>query len=376
MRDLKAAALIGVGLALALPVLAQAKAGDIIIGADGYGTVNRLTPDGSTLSEIASGDPIDSPGGLDFAADGTLYFADYNLPGVIAVNPKTGDADVVSNDTDFFSEPLDLDVGPDKQIYVAEETNGTVLRVDPKTGAATELGAGFDFDFPYSVTVLPNRQIYVADDDRILNINPRTDAVSTVVEIPGACFCGGLEQTARRTLIATDDGNATIYEVNPRTKSFDPLSSGGFLNGFYNPGIESKGTIIIGETSDERIIRINPKTGDQSYVGPDLTDLDVFPEGITVEPPKCTGKTSTIPGSTKKDKLKGSKFGDVIAALKGKDKITGGKGRDRICGGSGKDKVKAADRKRDKVNCGSGKDKATVDEKDKVARNCETVKVR
>ncbi len=370
---LKAATVVTIaGLALACPAVAGANAGDIIIGADGDGSVNRLTPDGSTLSEIGNGSPIVAPGGLDFARNGTLYFADYDLPGVIALNPKTHEANVVTDDTDFFEEPLDLDVAPDKQIYVAEEGNGTVLRVNPKTREVTQVAPDFDFNDPWSVTMLPNRHLYVADGDTVQDIHPNGD-VSTVVEIPGASFTGGLEQTARRTLIVTDDGNATIYEVNPRKHSARDVTSGGLINGFYNPGVESKGTIVVGDTQDNRIIRVNPKTRDQSYVGP---ELDVFPEGIAVEPPKCKGQMATIPGSTKKDKLKGSKFGDAIAGLKGNDKITGGKGRDRICGGSGKDKIKAADRKKDQVNCGSGEDKATVDEKDNVARNCETVRVR
>jgi streptogramin lyase len=336
---------------LALSVAtALAKPGDIIIGSDGDGSVVRLSADGSTQSEIASGAPIVAPGGLDFARNGTLYFADYELPGVISVNPSSGNASVLSDDLAFFDEPLDLDVGPDGQIYVAEVFAQSILRVNPKTGTVATLAD--NLDVPYSVAVLPNRQIYFVDGTEVLKIDPRTLDVSPVVEIPTASLVG-IEQTPRRTFYVTDDSNAAIYEVNPRTRSFDEVASGDLLTSFYNPGLETRGTIIIGDTGAERIVRVNPRTGDQSYVG---GPLGVFPEGIGIEPPKCKRKMATIVGSTKRDKLKGSKFGDVIVGLKGNDKIKGGKGRDLICGGKGKDKLKGQGG-RDKLNGGPGKDK-------------------
>jgi streptogramin lyase len=330
---------------------AAAKPGDIIIGTDGDGSVLRLSADGSTQSEIASGPPVATPGGLDFARNGTLYFADYDLPGVVSVDPRSGDASVLSDDLAFFDEPLDLDVGPDGQIYVAEDFAQSILRVNPKTGAVATLAD--NLNFPYSVAVLPNRQIYFVDGTEVLNVDPRTLDVSPVVDIPTASLVG-IEQTPRRTFYVTDDSNATIYEVNPRTRTFDEVASGDLLVGFYNPGLETRGTIIIGDTSTNRIVRVNPRTGDQSYVGGPLGG--VSPEGIAIEPPKCKGKMATIVGSTKRDKLKGSKFGDVIVGLKGNDKIKGGKGRDLICGGKGKDRLKGQ-AGRDKLKGGPGKDK-------------------
>lgn len=53
----------------------------------------------------------------------------------------------------------------------------------------------------------------------------------------------------------------------------------------------------------------------------------------------CGGRTATIVGSAKGEKISGTRFADVIAGLGGNDVITSLGGNDFVCGGDGNDKI-------------------------------------
>ncbi len=53
----------------------------------------------------------------------------------------------------------------------------------------------------------------------------------------------------------------------------------------------------------------------------------------------CGGKTATILGTARRDRIKGTKRRDVIAGLGGNDVIRGLRGNDIVCGGAGRDRL-------------------------------------
>ncbi len=55
--------------------------------------------------------------------------------------------------------------------------------------------------------------------------------------------------------------------------------------------------------------------------------------------PRCAGKRATIVGSSRANRLKGTRRADVIVALGGNDRIAAGRGNDLICAGDGNDRV-------------------------------------
>jgi uncharacterized delta-60 repeat protein len=55
--------------------------------------------------------------------------------------------------------------------------------------------------------------------------------------------------------------------------------------------------------------------------------------------PRCAGKRATIVGSSRANRLKGTRRADVIVALGGNDRIVAGRGNDMICGGDGNDRI-------------------------------------
>lgn len=356
---------------LSLGGIAQAKAGDIIAGTTG-GDVVRVTTGGSQ-DPISSGPPLSGVGALDFGRSAKVLFeADYDADTINAIDVVSGDVDLIIEDAALFTEPLGLAVGPDRQLYVADEGEDLVARVNPKTGDADRLTDPGDLTDPYPLTLDPKGTIFVGDEERIVKVSPKTGAVSEVAQVTGAGF-QGLERVPSGLLYAMDENDGRVIEVNPKTGATDTVAEDSSLVGSYHLAIEPKGTLVVGNPGAPSVLRVNVRTGSVAAVpGGDIANV----ESVTVEPPKCKGQLASIVGSTKKDNLKGSKFGDVIAGLQGGDKIKGAKGKDRICSGPGRDKIKAADRKKDKVSCAKGRDKVTADEKDKVARSCEKVKVK
>ncbi len=71
--------------------------------------------------------------------------------------------------------------------------------------------------------------------------------------------------------------------------------------------------------------------------------------------PRCNGKRATIVGSTRGDRLKGTRRADVIVSLGGNDRISGGRGNDTICAGTGKDRISGGPGN-DRLDGGTGND--------------------
>jgi Ca2+-binding RTX toxin-like protein len=90
--------------------------------------------------------------------------------------------------------------------------------------------------------------------------------------------------------------------------------------------------------------------------GPDGPGGPGGPDGPGDNPrPRCLGKRATIVGTSKRNRLRGTRRADVIVALGGNDIVDGRGGNDRICAGSGNDRVKGGDGN-DRVDGGSGND--------------------
>jgi RTX calcium-binding nonapeptide repeat (4 copies) len=92
----------------------------------------------------------------------------------------------------------------------------------------------------------------------------------------------------------------------------------------------------------------------------------------------------TFKGSSRPDRLIGTRASDVlygyggndrIEGLEGNDVINGGSGADVLSGGAGNDRIAAADGRTDSVGCGAGHDIATTDLDDSVD-GCEVVSRR
>jgi len=83
-------------------------------------------------------------------------------------------------------------------------------------------------------------------------------------------------------------------------------------------------------------------------------EFEVFARRIAA--PGCAGKTPTLVGTSKRDRLRGTKGNDVIVGLGGPDTLIGRRGKDRLCGNRGRDRLRGGPG-RDKLRGGPGRDR-------------------
>jgi Ca2+-binding RTX toxin-like protein len=348
----KAGLIAGIVAALAIGAApAGAKPGDIIVGDSSTGEVIRVNPETGTKTTISDDPQLASPSDSVFGRDGTIYVTDYGVHAVFSVDPKTGATDLVSDDP-LFDTPDGIAMGPDGNLYVTnvDAPNG-LLRVDLPSGATSVasddplLGDG-----PIGVVVPPDGIPIVADTDLIARVNPTTGAATTISDAGDGLEGGaGLARGPDGTLYFANQGGP-MQAVDPITGAASDLTGAINYDG-YGLAFDFHRRIVFSAGTD--VYTLDLRSRDVKTVAMDFAG---YPEGFEVEPPKCKGKTATIVGSTKKDKLKGSKFKDVIATLGGNDKVNAKGGGDIVCGGKGKDKLKGG-KGRDKLFGQAGKDK-------------------
>ena len=115
----------------------------------------------------------------------------------------------------------------------------------------------------------------------------------------------------------------------------------------------------------------DPQSGAASAPAADGEAEDRNVELLSQDPRalECRGRTATVVGSGRSEKIEGGRGADVILALGGKDRIRTGRGRDLVCGGDGADKLKGGggrdqlrgDQGNDKLKGAKGGDKLSGD---------------
>ncbi len=352
-RASMAFAVVAATAALVAPA-AQGSAGDLLVGQDGgSSTILRVKPNG-THSNVASGAPIGSPAGMDFAHDGKLWVADYDTPTILHVNPIAHVAFLTLTPAPL-DEPLDVEVGPDDRVYVAEDSGvGSIFKISFPSGNYVSVGDSSRIINPFALEIRhSDGMIFVADASAgLVSVNPKTGQEKVVANTTkvGAPQGIALSPDGKVAYLA---GGDKIYKVVLKTGATSPVASGGDLAGMYELVLEPSGKLVAASFDSDLLVRVNPANGNQSPVAGGSVSA---PEGLQIESPRCGGRLATITGSQKADVLTGSKYPDVIAGLGGRDLIRGLKGGDIICGGEGPDKM-IGGRGSDRLIGGPGRDK-------------------
>jgi streptogramin lyase len=351
----KAGLIVGIVAALAIGTApAAAKKGDIIVGDSNTAEVIRVDPKTGAKTTISDDPQLGSPSDAVFGRDGTIYVTDYLVHAVFSIDPRTGATDVVSDDP-LFSTPDGIAMGPDGNLYVTnvDAPNG-LLRVDLPSGATSVVSDDpLLADGPIGVVVPPDGIPIVADTQLIARVDPATGNAVTVSDAGDGLQGGdGLARGPDGTLYFAEEA-AGLQAVDPNTGAVTDLTGAIPYDG-YGLAFDFHRRIVFSAADD--VYAADLRTGSFETVATNIGAGSGYPEGFEVEPPTCKGKTATIVGSTKKDKLKGSKFKDVIHTLGGNDKVNAKGGNDIVCGGKGKDKLLGQGGK-DKLDGGPGKDK-------------------
>jgi len=233
------------------------------------------------------------------------------------------------------------------------ENNGTVLRLVNSTVARnsqTNTAAG-----PRAGGIFQTTGATVQLQDSIVALN--TDAAAS----NAAPDCNGTIASLGHSLLGSNQNcnyAAAAGDIVNADPKLAPLADNGgatltMLPQAGSPAIDAGASAL---TVDQRG---QPRPQDAFDVpnvanGTDIGAVELA--GTTAPPPKCGGKSATIVGTAKNDKLKGTAKADVIFAGAGNDRVSAGKGNDIVCGGAGKDKLSGGSGK-DVLKGGAGADK-------------------
>ena len=275
---------------------------------------------------------------------GYLVLSEDSLPAIIAFNPASGDAGIVSLGAPM-SNPSFLAVEPAGTIVVADQDTG-LNRIDPGTGTGTNLVAGSQLRFGLGVALESTGNILASaagggkisrfSPDGTLLTNFSTEHMSVpaglAVDSTGLIYCAnagffgggtnavlqidplqlqevglagmtsvvGLTVDPENTLVAADFlGNALVRVFFPGGTT-SPISTGGKLNQPFGVASDSHGYLYAVNGGDGALVGVDPVTGDQTLLAP--PGAVGHPFGITVAgwpivPPVITSAQFTSTGS-------------------------------------------------------------------------------
>ncbi len=330
-------------------VLIQPDGKIVVVGRGGTTNdwvVTRLTPqglpdtgfdgDGTAVLDLGGDDRAT---GVALRADGKLIIAGHRNASGIWVARLNADG---SPDTGFSDDgrlPLqpasgdqtdDMVLQPDGKIVVAGKATGDsflVTRLKPD--------GSYDEDF--------------ADSEGLaaVSFGPNTDAAHAVaLQASGKIVVAGytLAGTTCCTLMA-------VARLQPGGSLDTTFSGDGkqTLNGAssdaWSVALQPDGRIVVGGDRGDSALVVRLQGDGQAGGGPAGGGPGGGGPGGggggggIKQVPRCAGKRATIVGSSRANRLKGTRRADVIVALGGNDRIAAGRGNDLICAGDGNDRV-------------------------------------
>jgi Ca2+-binding RTX toxin-like protein len=347
---------------------------------------------------------------------------------VVGVNPATGKQRVVSSNektvnvgtSEFFIDPWGVVFLPGRGIVVGDYNafaDGGLIGVSPASGKErvlasndqpVNMGTSELFFNPARLAVARSGELAVVthgSDPGVVGVNPATGKQRVLSSRSQPVNLGSTEYfdspeaidvAADGRLVVVDSGAFTsggVIGVNPATGKQSkvsannlPVNSSSMI--FQSPeGIATalNGDLIVVEPSAPptfggtggAVIRVDPATGAQTLLSSNDTPVNSGsselldePYGVTVVPPRCSGRFATMYGGPGRETLKGGRFGDVVAALGGKDLVKARKGKDRACGGAGNDRLEGGT-SADVLIGGAGRDVCIGGTGNDKARGCE-----
>ena len=244
------------------------------------------------------------------------------------------------------------------QPFATDGTNGKALALTPDgkrlyvSNNGSNNVSGFDVASDGSLTLMPNSPFGASD----ISASPDLESIAIVPnQPPTAAFATKAALAGNPT--SFDASSSTDSDGTPATYVWD-FGDGSKVtdddpnvdHSYAKPGTY---TVKLTLTDNEGCSAQRIFTGKATLCNG--SGVAGTSHQVKIAAPKCQGRTATIIGTSKNDKLKGTKRGDVIAGQDGKDNISGLAGNDRICGGNGKDTLKGGGGN-DVLQGGKGKD--------------------
>jgi Ca2+-binding RTX toxin-like protein len=264
---------------------------------------------------------------------GDLLVAAPQQPGVILVDPVTGQQTAVSDNsintgTDLFENPTGIVLAPDGTILVTDPNSsggsGALIRVDPATGQQTAvstnaINAGTDrFVNPIDLVLEPSGSILVVDPESqpdssgaVIRVDPVTGQQTAVsnddinIGIDLLSDPDGITLDAQGRILVADQNSPTASGTGAVIR-IDPVSGQqtGVSNNVINSGVDlfedpsgialdGAGQILVADAAAQQpggtgaVIRVDPVSGQQTAVSTNAistgTDLFQGPVGLALD---------------------------------------------------------------------------------------------
>jgi hypothetical protein len=295
----------------------------------GCGGIIKVDPSG-IQTRLTSGTPFWNPTGIAVTPTGDIIVADLDAPAsegpgqIFRVSPDGSTVTAIASGSGpAFQEPSGVAVAPNGQIFVADAVAfadaGGVIRVNPD-GSRTTVSSGNLFLEPTGIAVAPNGvDLLVADQDAfgepefgpggVIKVNSVTGAQSTLAS--GAPFVAP-------SGIAVEPGSPPGPGPGPTPTS---------------PKCQGLQATLSGTNGKDNLKGSPVRDVISSLRGNDTIKALAGHDRVCAGPGK-----DKVSGGKGKDRLNGEAGNDRLIGGPGADRLVGGKGRDTCIGGPGKDK--------------------------------------
>jgi len=290
------------------------KPGDIVYADSGNalegGFIIKVDPDTGSQTVISSGGNLVRPFDVKLDAQGQLIVADTGQYGaLIRIDPTTGEQTVIKDPTEStLGVPCGMALVRGDAALVANAQ--AIVRVDLAAGTTRIIAGKSDAFQPLGVTFANNGNELLTlnrtPTPEILRINSNSGRRSVVtrgdlLRSPQAMVANGNDIYV--TDVANTDGNygvGRIIHVDAKTGTQTVVSEGGLLVGPVGISVNDSGELIIGDPYtinrdspdlyDGAIIKIDPRTGDQTLVARGRGSC-VNPRGVAIVPGEPQSKS-------------------------------------------------------------------------------------
>lgn len=229
--------------------------------------------------------PFTEPTNIELQADGTLILVENNPGRILRVDPSKGTIDVLAAG---LSRPFAASRTPSGAILIS---GGTWIRRLDTVGAVTTV-LELDTDTG-PITVAPNGDVYFTTATSVFRLSGGTGAP---VRVAGSGVSGGagdggpataaqlsaphgLAIAADGAILIADTGNDRIRRVDPATGVITSIAQVGIPDGI---DVAADGSVYVVDGRAERVVHLNAAGDRIGFLGPTFRipyDVEVAPDG-------------------------------------------------------------------------------------------------
>jgi sugar lactone lactonase YvrE len=155
-----------------------------------------------------------------------------------------------------FDEPTGIDVAPDGSLLVVEFGLHRLVRVDPATGRVTKVAT---FGKPWGLARAASGAVFAGDAGSLMRIDPGGTPTAVAAVDPGVEIGPIAAAPAGDVFFATA---LAIYRLPGGTAGTpQPVAASTTLDSPHGLAVEPAGTLLLSDTNDGRILRIDSVKG-------------------------------------------------------------------------------------------------------------------